>query len=680
MDRSQIYSHAVRAGVVALSLSAFHCMTKPVEPVMPTWDVNLVAPVANRTYTLGELAEKDPSLLGVAPGGTQIMLKTSVQADPTYVGDRISLEPVGDTVHSELGPFSVSSGGMRLNVQLPGFTPGMRTVIPPLPPVDVPASSGSLPFVQQMVLLSGTVELRLWNRMPVALRFENPLTLANESGSVIGSFDFGTTLINAGETRTVTTSLAGKTVYQHVRLSNMRVSSPGSGTSTVTIPDTMLLVDINPFALVATSAILTNIAPQHLEETRNLPLSTQTLVRDVWINRGTLNLYLRSRFNLPGTLRLRLPELLRPSGQPYEQIVVLPPQDSVHLAIDLARFHLHSPDGSFLHTLRAECVADMAGGTGQAVSVSSTDYVSARVTTSTIYADSAVAALAPTVIAIDERIGLNLGEVSKKFRGNLDIPGADMVFTPHSSIVMPMELRLRFEARNASGNTVTLNVPVTKGTHGLDAITFAPGDVGRFLTSISGILPDSLRVVGTVVLNPDYDTTAPAPVGRNCAFAGDVNLSIPMSLRITNGHFADTLVMGDTTGDGNADDRLDEETISDFNYGKLHVEIENGLPLDVKVKVGLLDGTRRMLLAVPQTEGDSIAIAGGSVVNGDVQTASRSVRTLDLLGTDLRQFNLAELVKVDLALASPGSTTVNFRTTDRVRVKMWTEFSYRVNP
>ncbi len=104
MDRSQIYSHAVRAGVVALSLSAFHCMTKPVEPVMPTWDVNLVAPVASRTYTLGELVEKDPSLLGVAPGGTQIMLKTSVQADPTYVGDRISLEPMGDTVHSELGP------------------------------------------------------------------------------------------------------------------------------------------------------------------------------------------------------------------------------------------------------------------------------------------------------------------------------------------------------------------------------------------------------------------------------------------------------------------------------------------------------------------------------------------------------------------------------------------------
>jgi hypothetical protein len=87
-----------------------------------------------------------------------------------------------------------------------------------------------------------------------------------------------------------------------------------------------------------------------------------------------------------------------------------------------------------------------------------------------------------------------------------------------------------------------------------------------------------------------------------------------------------------------------------------------------------------MVLAVPQAEGDSIAIAAGSVMNGDVVASARSTRTLELKGTDLRQFNLADLVKIDLALATGGSLPVNFRTTDQVRVKMWTQFSYRVNP
>jgi hypothetical protein len=114
----------------------------------------------------------------------------------------------------------------------------------------------------------------------------------------------------------------------------MRISSPGSGTSVVTIPDTMLLADIVPYGLLSTSARLTNIASQHLSEVRELPMTTETLVRDVWLNRGTLGLHLVSGSNLSSVLQLRLPELLRASGAPYEQNINLGPRDSVDLAID----------------------------------------------------------------------------------------------------------------------------------------------------------------------------------------------------------------------------------------------------------------------------------------------------------------------------------------------------------
>jgi hypothetical protein len=655
-------------------------MNKPLEPVMPSWDVSLVAPVGIKTYTLGEIAERDPSLLQTVPGSTQLYLKTSVQAAPTFVGDRVTMDPISADYHAELGALSVTSGSMRLNVQIPGFIPGSNTIVPLVPATDVPAVTGELPHVRVMAVESGSVELRLWNRMPVALRIENPITLTNESGSTIATFDFGSASIAAGQVQTATTSLAGKTVYQRVRLGSIRISSPGSGSSFVTIPDSMLLADITPRGLVANSATLTNIPAKHYEEVSELPLTSQTLVRDVWLNRGTLGLRFVSRVNLRSTLHLRLPELLRPSGQPYELTLALAPRDSFTLSVDLARFRLHSLDGSYLRSLRAEYEADMLGSEGEWILLSSTDNVSVHVTTSDVHADSAVAAIQPTIIAVDERIALNLGELSTKFRGQLDIPAAEMAFTPQSTIDVPMELRLRFEARNSSGNTVSLDMPVTKGGQMSEAIAFVQGDVGRFLTSLSGTLPDSLRVVGSIVLNPDYDTTAPAHIGRNCSFAGNVDLSIPMSLRIVDGHFADTLVIGDTTGDGSTDKRIDESTIEHVNYGQLHVEIDNGLPLDVKVKIGLLDRTRAMLLNLPQTEGDSIAIGAGSLVNGDVHAASRTTRIFELQGADFRQFNLADLVKIDLALATGGSTTVNFRTTDQVRVKMWAQFSYRVNP
>jgi hypothetical protein len=215
---------------------------------------------------------------------------------------------------------------------------------------------------------------------------------------------------------------------------------------------------------------------------------------------------------------------------------------------------------------------------------------------------------------------------------------------------------------------------------GASPIMFAAGDVGAFMSSLTGTLPDSLRVVGSIVINPDYDTTVATAIGRNCSFAADVDVSVPMSLSITGGAFSDTLVLGDTTGDGNADKRIDEKTLADMNSGQLHVEIDNGTPLALKVKLGLMDRLRKTLLLVPQTEGDSIAINGGVVMNGDVYASSRSTFTINLSNVDIRQFNVADLVKVDLALGTSGTGAVNFRTTDKVHVRVWTQFSYRVNP
>ena len=413
---------------------------------------------------------------------------------------------------------------------------------------------------------------------------------------------------------------------------------------------------------------------------RDLPLNSESLVRDVWVNRGTLQMRFVSSIGMATSLRLRLPELLRPSGIAFEQVLNIPARDSVSLSIDLSRFRLHSQDGGYLRSLRAECTGDVAAASGSTVTVRSTDHLSVRVSSTSVVADSAVAALKPTVITIDETIGLDLGEISKKFRGRINIPAANMVFTPRTSINVPMALNLRFETKDNKGTVSSLDIPVTKGVLGLEQITFAAGDVGSFLSSVAGTLPDSLRVVGSIVINPDYDTTAAAGIGRNCSFAADVDLSVPMSLSIADGAFSDILVLGDTTGDGNADKRIDEKTLSGMNYGKLHVEIDNGTPLALKVKLGLMDRVRTMLLMVPQTEGDSITIEGGAVMDGDVYASTRSTFTIDLQNADIRQFNLADLVKVDLALATSGTGPVNFRTTDKVRVRVWTEFSYRVNP
>ena len=680
MKYTTIEALTLRFLAVALACGAFQCIDKPMDPMMPRWNVDLSAPVANRTYTLADIADKDTSILQVVPGGSQLMMKTSVQADPTFVGDRISLDPINTSFLAEVGPFSINSQPLVLQVDVPGFTPGQSTVIPPMSPVDLPVVSGDIPCVQSASLRSGTLSLTIQNRMPAPVKIESPIALVNEAGGAIAQFDFGTALLPAGSERSVSADLAGVVVLHRVRLQGMRVSSPGSGLSVVTIPDSMLIATLTPTNLLADGATVSNVNPQHIQVTRTIPLNTQTLVRDVWVNRGTLNFHFVSTVGLQGTFRMRLPELFQPSGQPYERLVTLAAHDSVDFAVDLAQYRMHDPANGFLRALTAEVTTDVAGSSGIMVTVNAKDYLSAHVGSSAVIADSAVAVLKPTSIAVNQSVALNLGTFSKKFRGSLDIPNANMTFTPHTSMNTPMELNLRLEAKDRAGKIVALQVPLTKGATGLGEINFAAGDVGSFLSQVSGNIPDSLRVTGNVVLNPDYDTTQATSIGRNCAFTGNVDMSVPMTLRIVDGCFADTLVMGDTSGTGKSDARIDEKTLNDVNSGRMHVDIDNGLPMAVKVKIVLLDRDHKPLLAVPQTEGDSVAITAGIVANGDVQATTRSSRIIELKGTEVQFFNKADFVQVSLGVATPGVSAVNFRTTDNVHVRVWSEFSYKVNP
>ena len=100
----------------------------------------------------------------------------------------------------------------------------------------------------------------------------------------------------------------------------------------------------------------------------------------------------------------------------------------------------------------------------------------------------------------------------------------------------------------------------------------------------------------------------------------------------------------------------------------------------MKVKLVLLDKAREPLLTVPQSEGDSVVINAGVVANGDVQASTHSSRLIELKGTEVTQFNNAVYVRMSVGVATPGTEAVNFRTTDKVRVRVWSEFSYRVNP
>lgn len=525
------------------------------------------------------------------------------------------------------------------------------------------------------------------------MEVQTPIRLLDLQGNVVATFVFNPSTIPARSSRTASDDLASKTFDSDYRITGLQFHTPGSATP-VTIPNGDLLVaTMSTSNLKASRATLADIPAQRLadNDTARLHIDDSTLVKELYMKNGSLRFAFTSNVSLSMIFKFRFLELQHHIGGnyvPYEDSLFLGANGTGSLILNLSNTRIKTQNGSLLSSLNVLSTVAINASLGQPVTVSATDRVSIVVTKNTpIVVDSAVAVLKPTWINIDTRIGLNLGAVGQKFSGQLNLPAASLGLGIASSIGFPSDLYVKVAARkNAAGDSVFMNIPASQRriSPGQDNIQFDPAEVGRFLSQISGKLPDSLRIVGRALVNPS-DVYNPTPagvgsVGLNSGFTGAVDLNVPLNLGIVAANVCDTLAIGDTTGNGHKDFTLDKEKTKYVNTGNVYVEIENRMPVSVSVNVALLNRARQNLLSIPQS-GVPLSFSAAAVdANGNVIAAAKSTSVIELTRQEVEQYNPAEFVSYSVNLNTPrGGPAVKFKTSDSVRIRVWSHLSVRVH-
>jgi len=108
--------------------------------------------------------------------------------------------------------------------------------------------------------------------------------------------------------------------------------------------------------------------------------------------------------------------------------------------------------------------------------------------------------------------------------------------------------------------------------------------------------PEKIRFGGSAVMNPDGNTgSRDNYIFGNSRFLGNLEVELPVELRLNNLQFADT-VDNPLKKEDFSDSPLDPEDIEEL---KILLNIENGFPLGISLKVSLFDsGTNRVLSTI----------------------------------------------------------------------------------
>jgi hypothetical protein len=669
------------------------CFEKPSEPVLPTWDVDLTVPILDKTFTLGELVEKDTTYLKVG-AGNQIYYSTSEKLDATKIGDNLKISDISTSASTKLGNFEIKNPGtISASIKAYDIFASLSSNLPPgnyIVPSNAPGQTVTTNFTafdnfQQVTFDGGIIKVTVNNGLPVPLQFPNGLAIYNSNDlttPILTLFENAT--INANSELTATADLAGKTLLANLSL-KVTVLSPGSGGQQVYLDVNQMFVTVsasleNLSIASASAKIPSQTEPVVISDSFVLePNEPQPdLINEVNFKSGSMKIKVVNGIDLGLNGSITLYNFVRKSDNTPLQIPLNIGRKNS--ASNTLTFNLNLADyklvGNLTNTVDYKVEVRTEDTGNEYRTVSKNDGLSAEITLQNIVIESISGKAKPREISFEEqKIDLaGLKDYREKFKGSIKFDDIQVEINLVKTAQFTFDLNLKIKGVNTrTGKVDSIEIPLAQrrfsgSTHRI-VLNKSNSNIVNFINSFaSQELPEYLIVTGSVFLNPNYEV---GRVSSSDSVYGSVSVSFPASVGISNAVFEDTSEVNELSDES-------KKEIDKTNYGKLFVEIENGLGVGVRFRAKILGVTMDSLLSIPK-DNDFMINPAPVGSDGFSTGTTRYVNVIELNRDEIQKFKDMKFVRsfISIATANNGGI-VKFRTTDSLKVKIYGRVNYRV--
>lgn len=673
-----IYSNATKRLLLLIAtvsgLLLTQCFQKIQPPVAPVWDVQLNLPLIDKTYTLQGLLEKNPSQFRADPGRGGLVIFTDHQSlSSITIGDSLKFTPPSVKISKKIGDFDIQipdsyTRSVRVRDVFPSIREGYYAV---------GAMSGSLDGLglqrvtgfQSVVLDSGELVLKVKNSLPIPMDFPSPIEIRNYDKTLIGTITIPSPIRAGDSTTSSRLDLTGKTLLDSI-IVNGTATTPGTQPNEVYVRlDDSVTVTATVKNLKVRHAV-TSIPPQVLRSTSTFKFDDSDVGHIIIaeLKRGDVTLNVTNKIDLSANVSITFPELQK-DGVPLSCCFRMERKQTQASAVSLANYRATPNQNQLSYVVEVQI-----DDTGDRLAyLSEEDGMYATVDFGTIYARLVIGSIKPTTMEIDRKVKLDVGAIEDVFSGSIRFAEADLCLALQNSTAVPFDIvRAQVVGKSAAtGQTASIRVDSTRiQPHGATEIHLDRTQVVDFLNLFSEHLPDEISVSGKVVVNPDGSS---GTVVDTDSLSGGLDIEIPLNIALKSGEAKDT---------SNADlDKDQKKQIDQVNSGTVVIEIENRIPAAVQFSARLLDSTKARPLLLMPLNGTKMNIASAEVgSDGKATLPGKSRIVLELNNVDVQQFKSVKFVESLLAIETPANaSTVQFRTSDYLRVRVATTLNYRVD-
>lgn len=642
--------------VATLFLSLIQCTVK--KPQSPTWNTQLIVPLANRTMDMAELVERiDDSSLTLDSSGNPFF-SFSQEVDSLSVGTSMSAPDVSQSVTQQLGSVDVTPSPIApftasftdLSVFPPGAIPGI--------PIDfvldgpIISEFGTITVGNGMIyaIVTNNLDLQL-DTLLIDLVDMTTFTIIS-SGSLLGGLPMGVT-------DTIQIPLSGKTVGNRFRLQVHGHTVPGVLLSTSGKSITAEMVFPVPLQVLSGTAI---IAETNISFSQTADIVSGNIIHSATLQSGTLTLNLSNGTLLAMDLTLTVPELTS-GGTPLTIVQALGGNSNVLLEVNISGYVLQPSDLVAPQSIDLNINGRIPSSSPNLVTINSADSISATVsltgltfaTISGVF-DSVTTTFSP--ISVD--IGAPDGFDSAQFTA------ATLTLEIENGSGLSGALSL--DVQGSNGKSLLINGVVAAGSQSSPITSYITDtNLADFLNPI----PASIAVSGSVTFGDGVTVTEVTGLDF---LKARIRIESPLEVRFNNS-------VVELDPQATSVDTADITIITDHLISaQLDVTVSNHLPAGVEVLVYISADSATLYSAPELTIGPitvaSALINGAGIAIGEVIT--NSIISLDSADVQALLHDTLYIGQT-LEIFGAGGQSVRFSGSDYITIEAMATIEYKFN-
>jgi hypothetical protein len=596
-----------------------------------------------------------------------IDVENLVSFNDSYTVGEIAISPFQGSLSFTLDEVSRNFSA-PLRSQFVSLDDGAAHPFPAFPSVTLGNKSFTVfPNFEHAVFYSGFLDISVTNNFTAPLNGVQ-VTLSTSLGT-LGVVTLPQ--VNPGQTQSNSLDLAGKEITNLLTASITLTGSPGNASPVlIDLDNSNISFSAGGRNLKVTSGRVV-VPPQTISD----PGSTHTVVFNpgegieldkLRINSGTLNWNATFNGDLNATLDLLLPAVIRNSVAVTERINVTRAgsHGSLNLPNTVANFN-SVPETPFNRIPIDYSLSISSNNTLVDFNSSEQVHVDLNLTDASFdyikgYFGQRVEIFEP------ESLDFGIEDYLRNISGTISLADPSIKINYRNSFALPIQVKLDGLGRKLN-ETVSLGLepflivyPAALAEREVSA-DFSVSKANSSLPQLISLPPESVVFSGSATLNPGGD---PNHLRNNYLFGnsrlvGSVEMELPLELTLKNLQLADTIENHLLNEDLHGDIGID-----DLELASIGLNIKNGFPFDVEVKVSLYDSATRTVKSTINATGLIKAAPVDS--NGKVNGISESATTIEVTPEFLDNIEKSDQLIFSFIAGTTGSKNVKIYSDYRI--------------